>query len=422
MTSIQGVLAAFAIIFIDLIGRAGLDKVLAIAGGPDMVALWAQLQSAVEVVGSVALVGVLQGLTVLTAQVNHADHEFSLLRSALRLGLGTSLGMFIVVLMAAPEIAGWISNGRIEKEMLFLAAFAGFFSVIPATLNAYWLGKHQQHRMLWLSLASGGVLLLLAVGAWMGLALQGLIEVQSFVMACFGILVWFYLQKMTRVSGNRAADEQYFSELIKFVPVGLVIGILSPVSMLLVRTLLAQSLSWGDVGFFQALMRSTEWVTSICAGVFSLVFLPRFSAAHGSVRFHHELIRAGFMVLIPSACVLLVLFFNQHILLSALYNPDFVVSDQAAGLVMLGCWIRIASWLFLFGFFSAKNTGLVMIGEILSLPLFAALLWYFAEGMTLERTALLYASSYLVYLGFNFISMLYVLRKNDWNGATLRIG
>ncbi|MGB8410835.1 MAG: hypothetical protein WCE58_13130, partial [Gallionella sp.] len=61
MTSIQSVLASFAIILIDLLGRAGLDKVLALAGGPAIVALWAQLQSVVELVGAVTAAGVLQG-------------------------------------------------------------------------------------------------------------------------------------------------------------------------------------------------------------------------------------------------------------------------------------------------------------------------------------------------------------------------
>ncbi len=52
MTSIHRVLAAFAIMLVDLLGRAGLDKVLALTGGPDTVALWAQLQSVVELVSS----------------------------------------------------------------------------------------------------------------------------------------------------------------------------------------------------------------------------------------------------------------------------------------------------------------------------------------------------------------------------------
>ncbi len=112
MTSIQSVLASFAIILIDLMGRAGLDKVLALAGGPPMVALWAQLQSVVELVGAVTAAGVLQGLTVLITQVNDTRDEHSLLRDALKLGLGTSLAVALVVALASPEPGGLAHPGK----------------------------------------------------------------------------------------------------------------------------------------------------------------------------------------------------------------------------------------------------------------------------------------------------------------------
>lgn len=411
MTSIQSVLAAFVIILIDLLGRAGLDKVLALAGGPVMVGLWAQLQSVVELVSAVTMAGVLQGLTVLITQVSASRDERSLLRGALKLGLGTSLAVALIVALAAPELAVWLTQRRIETDLFLLAALAGCITVVPATLNAYWLGKHQQQRMLGLALLTSVILLLVAASAWFGLSLGGLMWVQTLMLAIIGIVIWRYLDKLSRARDGQKDGAEYFRKLVKFVPVGLAIGIMSPVSMLLVRGMLSGALSWSDVGFLQALWRSTEWVTATAAGVLSLIFLPRFSATYGSARFKREMTRAGVMVLIPAACLLLLIFFNQRAMLATLYDARFVVSDETAALIMLGSWIRIASWLFLFGLFSAHRTGLIIAGEILSLPLYALLLWLFADGMTLERTALLYFVSYLVYLGFNAIALLYSSRK-----------
>lgn len=270
--------------------------------------------------------------------------------------------------------------------------------------------------MLWLALLTSMTLLAVATSAWFGLSLRGLMWVQTFVLTIIGIVAWRYLYKLYGHKLSRAGDEkqegaEYFHKLVKFVPVGLAIGIMSPVSMLLVRGMLSNSLSWSDVGFLQALWRSTEWVSATAAGVLSLIFLPRFSATYGSAQFKTEMTRAGVMVLIPAACLLLLIFFNQRVILATLYNARFVVSDETAALFMLGCWMRIASWLFLFGLFSAHRTRLIMAGEILSLPLYALLLWLFAEEMTLERTALLYFVSYLVYLGFNALALLYSSRK-----------
>ena len=376
-----------------------------------MVALWAQLQSVVELVSAVTMAGVLQGLTVLITQVSASRDERSLLRDALKLGLGTSLAVALIVALAAPELAVWLTQRRIETDLFLLAALAGCITVVPATLNAYWLGKHQQQRMLGLALLTSVILLLVAASAWFGLSLGGLMWVQTLMLAIIGIVIWRYLDKLSRARDGQEDGAEYFRKLVKFVPVGLAIGIMSPVSMLLVRGMLSGALSWSDVGFLQALWRSTEWVTATAAGVLSLIFLPRFSATYGSARFKREMTRAGVMVLIPAACLLLLIFFNQRAMLATLYDARFVVSDETAALIMLGSWIRIASWLFLFGLFSAHRTGLIIAGEILSLPLYALLLWLFADGMTLERTALLYFVSYLVYLGFNAIALLYSSRK-----------
>jgi len=411
LTSIQSVLAAFTIILVDLLGRAGLDKVLALGGGPTMVALWAQLQSVVELVSAVTMAGVLQGLTVLITQVNTSRDERSLLRDALKLGLATSLAVALIVALASPELAAWLTRGRIETGLFVLAALAGCVPVVPATLNAYWLGKHQQQRMLGLALLTSVILLLVAGSAWFGISLRGLIWVQTLLLAIFGLVIWHYLRKLLQPEEKQEHGREYFRKLIKFVPVGLVIGIMSPVSMLLVRGMLSGSISWNDVGVLQALWRSTEWVTATAAGVLSLIFLPRFSSTYGSARFKREMMRAGVMVLIPAACLLLLIYFNQRSMLALLYDTRFVVSDQTAALIMLGSWIRIASWVFLFGLFSAHRTGLIMAGEILSLPLYALLLRLFADGMTLERTAWLYFASYLVYLVFNAAALLYSSRR-----------
>lgn len=405
MTSTTSVLAALAIILIDLLGRAALDKVLAFSGGPTLVALWAQLQSVAELVSSVALAGVLQGLTVLIAQARAAHDERSLLRASLKLALGTALAVALLAILLTTLLSAQLSRGSIATDLFWLAALAGCLAVPSATLNAYWLGKHQQQRMLHLALLSSTILLAVAVSAWQGVSLRALIWVQCAVLSAIAALVCRHLRKLMRGHADRTLGAQPFRQLMRFVPVGLAIGIMSPVSMLLVRSMLAETLSWDEVGFMQALWRSSEWVTTTAAGVLSLVFLPRFSHTCGSTSFKQEMLRAAALVLLPAAILLLLICANQHKLLAMLYDARFVVSDAAVAWFMLGSWVRIASWLFLFGLFAAQRTRLIMAGEMLSLPLYGLLLWVFSAGMTLERSALLYLLSYLIYLGFNLVGL-----------------
>jgi PST family polysaccharide transporter len=411
MTSVHSVLAALGIILVDLAGRAGLDKMLAMAGDPTMVAQWAQLQSVVELVSAVSLAGVLQGLTVLVAQLDRPREESSLLGAALKLGIVTSSGVAVVFLV----VIGYF-EGEIKPALIIPAAISGCIAVVPATLNAYWLGKHQQQRMFGLALVLSMALVLVAAGASLGLTLQGLVLTQVVGLALVATIAWRYINKLTTerpgtVALAHAGEAAYLHSLARFVPVGLAIGIMSPVSMLLVRGILAESLSWDEVGFLQALWRSTEWVTATAAGVLSLVFLPRLSATFGQPWFMREMTKAGLAVLIPAACLLLLIYSSQRQILATLYDARFSVSDTTAALFMLGSWARIASWLFLFGLFAAHRTRLIIAGEVVSLPLFAFSLWIFADGMTLERTGLLYFATYVVYLCFNATSLVYASRR-----------
>jgi len=140
------------------------------------------------------------------------------------------------------------------------------------------------------------------------------------------------------------------------------------------------------------------------------------AAAWGTVRFRGELARAAGYVLLPSAVLLALLYFFQHALLAALYDAQFRVSDQTAALFLLGCWIRVASWVFLYGLFAAHRTAMIVLGELLSLPLLALMLRLYAPGMTLERMTAIYLAVYCVYLVFNAAALMWPARERRRHG------
>jgi PST family polysaccharide transporter len=138
------------------------------------------------------------------------------------------------------------------------------------------------------------------------------------------------------------------------------------------------------------------------AGILSVHFLPRFAAARASPRLTEEIRRATFVTLTPSIAVFAALFIFHRPLLAALYDPSFASSYAAAGLLFAGSVVRIASWIPLFALYAMRRTRAITIGELLSLPLFAALLLLFRDDLSLEIAGVLWAASYLAYGAFNF--------------------
>ncbi|MBS0337737.1 MAG: hypothetical protein JSS40_13135 [Proteobacteria bacterium] len=402
MTNPARVLTALAIILAGLLGRAAIDKILALRAGPESVALWAQLQSVVDLVLGVTIAGVGHGLTVLVAQASTEGVQRRLMRAALVSGLGVSAAAALVLALGSGSISAWVTGSAVAPGLIAFAASAGCAAVAPSLLASYWLGRARQDRILWLNTATMPAMAGAAYFALPGAIAQSVLAAQAGAALAAGAALYAWLRRPGAATGTGAEVKR----LRRYMLAGLSIGILSPVAMLAVRSTLSGALSWGDAGIVQALWRSSEWITAIASGMLWLVALPRFSATHRTARFFPELARVGVVTLLVAAILLLLLWFNQAAVLETLYDARFVIPDRAAALFLLGDWLRVGSWVFLYALFAMQRTVPIAVGELLSIPLYAALLIAFRDGLGLERAGMLYCASYAAYLAFNAAAVL----------------
>jgi O-antigen/teichoic acid export membrane protein len=380
----------YAIIAAGLAGRSALDKILALRGGAELVALWAQLSALIEMVAAVASTGVGAGLAVLAAQTRLPERQQLFLRRALYLGLAITAPVAI-----AAAVAGSTFSERLGPALspvsVALAAIAGWIAVIHVTVNCFWQGQQRRDLMLALALLSAG--LALAAGAFAPSAF--VMELVIVAHAAPAAVLLFVPHR--RAAPERAADHA----LARYVLPGLAIGILSPLSMVVVRSVVADALSWHESGVLQALWRLSDWICGFASGVLAVLYLPRFAAAYPHGGFPALLRESAWTVLFPSAGLFLLLYLLHAPLLAALYDPSFQPSPLAAGLIFAGSVARIAAWIPLFGLYAASRTHAIAIGELLSLPLFAALCMAAGERLTLEVAGALWLATYAAYGLFN---------------------
>ena len=352
-------------------------------------ALWAQLFSVIEMVSGVALAGVGAGLSVLAAQTNSTARQQLFLRRALRLGLALSAPLAIVT-----AIGAW---GLGHAPITALAAMVGAIAVVPGMVNSLWLGQQRRERMLALALASAAAPLaaaVLAPRAWM---------LEAITLACAAPALVILVVQLRASAPERADDRA----LQRYILPGVMIGILSPASLLVARSVVGEGLSWHESGVLQALWRVSDWVAGVAAGVLSVLYLPRLAAAYPAPGIRPVLRDAARAVLIPSAGAFFLLAVFYAPLLEVLYDPSFRPSALAVALLFAGSLVRIVAWLPLFGLYAALRTRAIAIGELLSLPLFAALVFAARRELTLELVAALWLAAYVAYALFNF----WALRK-----------
>jgi O-antigen/teichoic acid export membrane protein len=291
----------------------------------------------------------------------------------MRLGLAVSL---VVAVAVAPLAA--------------LGAVAGWIAVIPGMLNAYWLGVQRRGAMLALALASALVAVLAALLAPRGAIVEAL-AVAAALPALAGVLV------LGEMRGEALGEP-----LRRYILPGLAVGILGPVSLVAARAAVGDALSWHDAGVLQALWRLSDWVGAIAGGILSLVYLPQLAAARSAAEFDALLARAAKLVLLPSAAVFAVFYLLHRPLLALLYEPGVAAPDGAVALLLAGSWVRIVAWLPFFALYALRRTRAIAFGDLLSLPLFAALVTGAGGGLTLELAAGFWLAAYAAYAAFNF--------------------
>lgn len=345
---------------------------LALRGGAELVAAWAQLASVIELVSGAALAGVGAGLTVYVAQAMDRAQQLSALRGGMRLGLAVSLAAAVFVL---PFTA--------------LGAVVGMIAVIPGTLNAYWLGQQRRGSMLLLALAAALLALAAALVAPRGSIVEAL-ALAAALPAFAGLLV---------VKDLRGAS--LGEPLRRYILPGLAVGILGPAALIAARAAVGEALSWHETGVLQALWRLADWVGAIAGGILSLVFLPQLAAARSDAEFNALVARAAKLVLIPSAVVFAAFYVLHRPLLAILYEPGVAASDTAVALLLAGSWVRIVAWLPLFALYALRRTRAIALGELLSLPLFAALVIAAGSHLTLELAGGFWLAAYIAYGAFN---------------------
>jgi len=384
-------LLTLAITAIGLAGRSIVDKILALRGGAELVALWAQLSSVIEMIAGVALAGVGAGLSVLVAQTSRPERQQLFLRRALVLGFCMSLPLALasgVVGALFPEAFG---GSAPAARGFALAAVAGCAAMVHGLVNNFWLGQQRRERML----ALAAVLALLSLSA-AALSPRGLLMEMLVLSQAAPALVLLLVPHRAEAPA-RAEDHA----LQRYVLPGIVVGVLSPASMLVARGVVGESLSWHDSGVLQAVWRISDWVCGLAAGVLTVLYLPRFAAAHAASGMRRVVREAALAVLLPSALLFGLLFGLHRPLLAMLYGPSFQAPPVAVALLFTGSLVRIASWIALFALYAALRTRAIALGELFSLPLFAALAFAAGDALTLEKIGLFWLLAFAVYTAFN---------------------
>lgn len=374
---------------------------------------WAQLQTMVEFIGAPVISGIAIGLTILIAQQQKNNH-LTILISGYLMSLLIILPFLILSIYFSEKICRWLSLSNSYQLDLILSLIAGYLSMGITLLSNLFVGKKQQGKALLLLLFCGTPTLftllfcrLVNVSHATTWVLGSVILMDLPINAA---LIYLSIQLFKNDHLSWALFRLTCHQLIRFIPAGLSIGILSPFCALMGRSIIASQQTWEYAGMATAIWRLSDWILSAAVAILYFHYLPLLSFDSSKGKIKSSINQIVLAICIPSFLGLFLLLIFRNNIFYIFYGPTTNVNFETALLFWSGEAFRIVSAIFLMGLFVLHATKMIAIWDFFSQPLFILLL-LLGMSASLNLTGLAYLLSYLFYAVACILGFLYMERN-----------
>lgn len=404
MTLIKTSLLNGIAVVIKMLTLLGINKVLAIYVGPTGYAALGQFQNAIQMITALASGAINTGVTKYTAEFYEDESkQHAVWRTAGTISLVGSVLVAIGVTAFNKSLAGWfLKDESLGSVFIWFAATLVLF-VFNTLLLAILNGKKEIHRYVTANIA--GSLFALAVTSIMAVklglygALVALAIYQS--LAFFVTLAltykasWF---KLRYLFGG--IDKQAAKNLAKFTAMALTSAACVPLSHILVRNHLGETLGWEAAGYWEAMWRLSAAYLMLVTTTLSVYYLPKLSELKRSDELKREIIQ-GYRIILPLAIVCgLTIYMLRDFIIKILFSPEFIKMEILFPWQIMGDTLKIGSWILGYVLTARAMVGLFVFSEILFSIIFFALVVILTEWVGLEGVSIAHAINYSFHLTF----------------------
>ncbi|MEG2039983.1 MAG: O-antigen translocase, partial [Hafnia sp.] len=304
MTLIKTSLLNAIAVVIKMLTMLGINKILAIYVGPTGYAALGQFQNAVQMITTFGSGAINTGVTKYTAEYFEDEAEQrKVWRTAGTIALIGSIVTGVLVALFNQALASWFLKDTQYGSVFIWFGLTLVFFVFNTLLLAILNGKKEISRYVIINIT--GSVFSLAISAvvivkW-GLygALLTLAINQSLV---FGVTLalcyrtsWFKLKYLVGRIDNQAAVN-----LGKYTAMALTSAAAVPISHILVRNHLGETLGWEAAGYWEAMWRLSAAYLMFVTTTLGVYYLPRLSELKAPQAIREEILQ-GYKIILPLA-------------------------------------------------------------------------------------------------------------------------
>ncbi len=401
MTLIKTSLLNAIAVAIKMLTLLGLNKILAIYVGPAGYAALGQYQNAVQMITTLASGAVNTGVTKYTAEY-HTDEakQQAVWRTAGTISLIGSLLVAALVILFNRSLAAWfLKDENLGSVFIWLAITLVLF-VFNTLLLAILNGKKEIQRYVIATIAGSLFSLIVTTVMAIKLGLYGaLVALAIYQSLAFFVTLWICRKSSWFSFGYLfgGIDREVAENLAKFTAMALTTAVCVPLSHILIRNHLGETLGWEAAGYWEAMWRLSAAYLMLVTTTLSVYYLPKLSELQDPAEIKREIMQ-GYRIILPVAAACgLGIYLLRDFIIRLLFTPEFAEMETLFAWQMVGDTLKIGSWILAYLMLGKAMVKLFIASEILFTVMFYALTVLFTESIKLKGVAVAHAVNYLLY-------------------------
>ena len=369
-TSLKIVFNAFAI------------KIIALYMGPTGVGMFAQLRQLLQAQSILASLNSGPIITQAVASLPTSQKDRFISASFLVI-TAVNLVVYMLVVLLSAQVTKYLFSGSTDDvDTIVLAAVsAGFVNAYLIFFSSILNGYHSIGRYT-IVLTIGGLTTALAVWPVVSINNQSSLELSfllfiSEVVALSACL--FFLNKTANFKIFIPSFDDvsaFFSRFMGGALIMLLSGVMSMVSILLMRAMILDQFGFHDLGIFDSAWVICTVYTLVITKSFGAYFVPKLSSMDDHAKIS-SLIEQGFLfvLIVSMPIIIFMISFNSSIIM-ILYTDEFLAAREVVRWMLLGDLFKILSWYFGYTLLAFRHMRAYFVAEVCYFALFILGVYY----------------------------------------------
>lgn len=389
---------------IKLLSGLVISKTVATVVGPTGIALVGQFQNFLQLVNTLGQGAISVGVIKYTAQLREQTEEFNkFLSTGLKISLFATFIVSIAVAILSKQASVFFLNTPNYQFIFIVLSFTLFFSVINNFVLMVLNGLREIKLWGYISALQSLFMLVLTTVLTIYFSIAGallsLVLAQSFV---FVILIFkiknhpvFSLKEYIKPFDMNIAKKLWGYSLMAIAG-----AIALPVSHLIIRKYVSNSLGWEMAGYWQAITYISIIYLNMASIVFRTYYLPKLSETDDMDLLRREIF-SGFRVLVPLITLIsLIIYLFRDFVITILFTGDFLIVRDLFVWQLAGDVLKVCSLLFAHIMLAKAMIKPFIFAEVFFNALFVLLAVIFIDIYGLIGATFAYFVNYFIYFIF----------------------